>query len=61
VVASHYRQAGRHARETDEMRRFIDFDRLHMDVLRKWWPSPGSRLRRFIATLVVSVVSFPRR
>jgi len=46
------------ARERDKMRRLIDFYRLQIDVMRKWRPSTGSRLRRFIATLIVSVLSF---
>ena len=40
------------------MRRLIDFYRLQIDVMRKWRPSTGSRLRRFIVTLIVSVLSF---
>ncbi|MGE5211257.1 MAG: alkaline phosphatase family protein, partial [Acidobacteriota bacterium] len=40
------------------MRRLIDFYRLQIDIMRTWRPSTGSRLRRFIVTLVVSVLSF---
>ncbi len=40
------------------MRRLIDFYRLQIQVMRTWRPSGGSRLRRLLATLVVSVLSF---
>ncbi|MDH5243268.1 MAG: phage holin family protein [Chloroflexota bacterium] len=40
------------------MRRLIDFYRLQIHVMRTWRPSSGSRVRRIVATLVVSVVSF---
>ena len=40
------------------MRRLIDFYRLQIQVMRDWRPSTGSRLRRLISTLVVSVIAF---
>jgi uncharacterized membrane protein YvlD (DUF360 family) len=40
------------------MRRLIDFYRLQIQVMRTWRPSGGSRVRRLLATLVVSVLSF---
>ncbi len=40
------------------MRRLIDFYRLQIHVMRTWRPSTGSRLRRFLATMIVSVLSF---
>jgi uncharacterized membrane protein YvlD (DUF360 family) len=40
------------------MRRIIDFYRLQIQVMRTWRPSGGSRVRRLVATLVVSVLSF---
>ena len=40
------------------MRRLIDFYRLQIHVMRTWRPSTGSRLRRILATMIVSVVSF---
>ncbi len=40
------------------MRRIIDFYRLQIQVMREWRPSGGSRVRRIVATLIVSVLSF---
>jgi uncharacterized membrane protein YvlD (DUF360 family) len=40
------------------MRRLIDFYRLQVQVMRTWRPGGGSRIRRLLATLVVSVLSF---
>jgi uncharacterized membrane protein YvlD (DUF360 family) len=40
------------------MRRLIDFYRLQINVMRTWRPRTGSRLRRLVATLLVSVLSF---
>lgn len=40
------------------MRRIIDFYRLQIEVMRKWRPTGRSRLRRLVATLIVSVLSF---
>ncbi len=40
------------------MRRLIDFYRLQIQVMRTWRPSSGSRVRRIIATLIVSALSF---
>lgn len=40
------------------MRRLIDFYRLQIHVMRTWRPGGGSRLRRLLATLIVSVLSF---
>ena len=40
------------------MRRLIDFYRLQIHVMRTWRPSTGSRLRRILATMIVSVLSF---
>jgi uncharacterized membrane protein YvlD (DUF360 family) len=40
------------------MRRLIDFYRLQIQVMRTWRPSGGSRARRLLATLIVSVLSF---
>ena len=40
------------------MRRLIDFYRLQIKVMREWQPSGGSRVRRLLATLVISVLSF---
>ncbi len=40
------------------MRRLIDFYRLQIQVMRTWRPSSGSRVRRIIATLLVSALSF---
>ena len=40
------------------MRRLIDFYKLQIQVMRTWRPSTGSRLRRILATMIVSVVSF---
>jgi len=39
------------------MRRLIDFYRLQVGVLRSWRPEGGSRARRILATLIVSVLS----
>jgi uncharacterized membrane protein YvlD (DUF360 family) len=39
------------------MRRVIDFYRLQIQVMRNWQPSGGSRVRRLLATLIISVVS----
>jgi len=40
------------------MRRLIDFYKLQIQVMRTWRPSSGSRVRRIVATLLVSTVSF---
>jgi len=40
------------------MRRVIDFYKLQIKVMREWQPSGGSRVRRLLATLVISVLSF---
>ncbi len=40
------------------MRRLIDFYRLQIQVMREWRPSSGSRIRRIVATLIVSALSF---
>ena len=40
------------------MRRLIDFYKLQIQVMRTWRPSSGSRVRRIIATLIVSALSF---
>ena len=40
------------------MRRLIDFYRLQIEVMRTWRPSGGSRVRRLLATLIVSILSF---
>jgi uncharacterized membrane protein YvlD (DUF360 family) len=40
------------------MRRLIDFYKLQIHVMRTWRPEGGSRVRRLLATLVVSVLSF---
>jgi uncharacterized membrane protein YvlD (DUF360 family) len=40
------------------MRRIIDFYRLQIQVMREWQPSGGSRVRRLLATLIVSVLAF---
>lgn len=40
------------------MRRLIDFYRTQIQVMRTWQPSGGSRVRRLLVTLVVSVLSF---
>jgi uncharacterized membrane protein YvlD (DUF360 family) len=40
------------------MRRLIDFYRLQIQVMRTWRPSGGSRVRRLLATLIISVLSF---
>ena len=39
------------------MRRVIDFYKLQIKVMREWQPSGGSRVRRLLATLVISVLS----
>ena len=39
------------------MRRVIDFYRLQIQVMRDWQPSGGSRARRLLATLIISVLS----
>jgi uncharacterized membrane protein YvlD (DUF360 family) len=39
------------------MRRVIDFYRLQIQVMRDWQPSGGSRVRRLLATLIISVLS----
>ena len=39
------------------MHRVIDFYRLQIQVMRTWQPSGGSRVRRLLATLIVSIVS----
>ena len=44
--------------EGDEMRRVIDFYRLQIKVMREWQPTGGSRARRLLATLVISILSF---
>jgi uncharacterized membrane protein YvlD (DUF360 family) len=40
------------------MGRIVDFYRLQIQVMREWRPSSGSRVRRILATLVVSVLAF---
>ncbi len=40
------------------MRRVIDFYRLQIQVMRDWRPSGGSRARRIIVTLLMSVIAF---
>jgi len=40
------------------MGRIIDFYRLQIQVMREWQPSGGSRVRRLLATLIVSVLAF---
>src|SRR4051812_27417754 len=40
-----------------DVRRIIDFYRLQIQVMREWQPGNGSRARRMIVTLLVSVVS----
>lgn len=40
------------------MGRIVDFYRLQIQVMREWRPSSGSRIRRIVATLVISVLSF---
>ncbi len=40
------------------MRRLIEFYRTQIQVMRTWRPSGGSRVRRLVATLIVSVLSF---
>jgi uncharacterized membrane protein YvlD (DUF360 family) len=40
------------------MRRLVDFYRTQIHVMRTWRPSSGSRFRRLLATLIVSVLSF---
>lgn len=40
------------------MRRLIEFYRLQVHVMRTWRPSGGSRWRRLLATMIVSVLSF---
>jgi uncharacterized membrane protein YvlD (DUF360 family) len=40
------------------MRRLIEFYRLQIHVMRTWRPSGGSRWRRLLATMIVSVLSF---
>jgi len=40
------------------MRRILEFYRLQIHVLRTWRPSGGSRIRRLLATLIISVLSF---
>jgi uncharacterized membrane protein YvlD (DUF360 family) len=39
------------------MRRLIEFYKLQVQVMRTWRPSGGSRVRRLVATLIVSVLS----
>jgi uncharacterized membrane protein YvlD (DUF360 family) len=39
------------------MRRVIAFYRLQIQVMRTWQPSGGSRVRRLLATLIISVLS----
>jgi uncharacterized membrane protein YvlD (DUF360 family) len=39
------------------MRRVIDFYRLQIEVMRTWSPSGGSRVRRLLATLIISILS----
>jgi uncharacterized membrane protein YvlD (DUF360 family) len=39
------------------MRRVIDFYRLQVQVMRTWQPSGGSRVRRLLATLIISILS----
>ncbi len=40
------------------IRRIIDFYRLQIHVMRTWRPSGGSRVRRILVTLVMSVIAF---
>ncbi len=40
------------------MSRLISFYKLQVQVMRTWRPSGGSRARRLVATLIVSVLSF---
>ena len=40
------------------IRRIVDFYRLQIHVMRTWRPSGGSRVRRILVTLVMSVVAF---
>jgi uncharacterized membrane protein YvlD (DUF360 family) len=40
------------------VRRVIDFYRLQIQVMRDWRPSGGSRFRRIVVTLVMSVIAF---
>src|SRR5690242_16567060 len=40
------------------MRRIINYYRLQIDVMRKWRPRGRSRIRRILATLIISVLSF---
>jgi len=40
------------------MRRILEFYRLQIHVLRTWRPSGGSRVRRLLATLIISILSF---
>ncbi|MCU0504462.1 MAG: alkaline phosphatase family protein [Chloroflexi bacterium] len=40
------------------IRRIVDFYRLQIHVMRTWRPSGGSRFRRILVTLVMSVVAF---
>jgi uncharacterized membrane protein YvlD (DUF360 family) len=40
------------------MRRVLAFYKLQIEVMRTWQPRGGSRVRRLLATLVVSVLSF---
>jgi uncharacterized membrane protein YvlD (DUF360 family) len=39
------------------MRRVISFYRLQIKVMRSWQPSGGSRVRRLLATLIISILS----
>jgi uncharacterized membrane protein YvlD (DUF360 family) len=52
------RDGGPRASIGEEMRRLIDFYRLQIQVMRAWRPSSGSRVRRIVATLIVSALSF---
>lgn len=40
------------------MRRIVEFYRLQIEVMRTWRPRGGSRARRLLATLIISVISF---
>jgi uncharacterized membrane protein YvlD (DUF360 family) len=40
------------------VRRILDFYRLQIHVMRTWRPRGGSRARRLLATLIISVLSF---
>ena len=40
------------------MRRVIEFYKLQIHVMRTWRPSGGSRVRRILVTLVMSIVAF---